>query len=171
MNNLIIGAYRINMYHIDRARYCLVLPECACCKKTIPEEHWIDSCSGQPQIMSSPDNYIRIIFGVHPEIYSSQDGPVPAIFTPVYFCKECEKDKGPYLALLKIFLSFEPMIHPSALVSQFDPQRGCWITIWPLDTQSQPTWPINYQVNLSTFREITEKMLNIPDNPFCVSRR
>lgn len=144
---------------------------CSCCDRKIPMETWIKFDPNSVWVMSPPDNYVRVIFGIHPEIYSAQDESVPAVFTPTYFCKECEEKYHIVFSLLRIFLSFEPMIHPSASDSPFDPQRGCWITIWPLDKQSQPTWPIDYQVNLSIFREITEKLMNISNNPFRVYKR
>lgn len=154
----IIGVYRAIAY-------------CACCNEKVAIDIWADLRLSPTCTMSPPEDYIRIIFGIHPEIYSAQNGPVPAVFTPVYFCKECEENNSIVASLLKMFLSFDPMIHPSTSDSQFDPKRGCWITIWPLDKQSQPTWPIDYQVNLSTFREITKKLMNIPNNPFRVFRR
>lgn len=171
MEKFIIGGSRIDEEETGIRGVYRTMPHCSFCKKELKTELWIKPPRESLFVMESPGNYIRIIFGVHPEIYSSVRGPVPAVYTPVYFCEECERIKGPYISLLRIFLSFEPMIHPSVSDNQFDPQRGCWITIWPIDKQAKPTWPINYQVNISIFEEIAKKLMHLPENPYRVIER
>ncbi|EKE21617.1 MAG: hypothetical protein ACD_7C00167G0001 [uncultured bacterium] len=170
MSELIIKGGAVITYPTQITSILQAIIHCSHCGENITKELWVDSRQSPTYTMSSPEDYVRVIFGIHPEIYSSQTESVPAIFTPVYFCKECEEKHHIVASLLKIFLSFEPMIHPESN-GQFDPNRGCRITVYPLDQQSQPTWPIDYQVNLSTFREIAKKLMAIPGNPFCVFRR
>ncbi|EKE22244.1 MAG: hypothetical protein ACD_7C00016G0005 [uncultured bacterium] len=170
MGELIINGGTVIIYPTKITGLLEAIIHCSHCGKKIEKETWTDSRQSPTYAMSPPEDCVRVIFGIHPEIYSSQTESVPAIFTPVYFCKECEEEYHIIASLLQIFLSFEPMIHPESN-SQFDPERGCWITIWPLDQQSQPSWPIDYQVNLSTFREIAKKLMAISENPFCVFGR
>lgn len=143
-----------------------VTPHCSSCGKKVAEEIWVKDLRSPTSIMTPPDGYVRAIFGIHPDIYSAHTEPVPAIFTPVYFCKQCENDMRLVYSLVKTLATCDPPKHPSEWPSHFDPTRGCWITIWTLDTCARPRWPLDYQVNLKTFREIIEMLRGIPKNPF-----
>ncbi|KKP81439.1 MAG: hypothetical protein UR82_C0062G0001, partial [Candidatus Moranbacteria bacterium GW2011_GWF1_35_5] len=104
MNKLIINGGSIIIHKTEINGVYTAIAHCSCCGKKVTTDIWADLRLSPTCTMSPPKDYVRIIFGVHPEIYSAQNGPVPAVFTPVYFCKECEEKYRIVFSLLMIFL-------------------------------------------------------------------
>jgi hypothetical protein len=139
---------------------------CSCCGARIKEEIWAQESRSSQWIMTSPKEYVRVILGVHPEVVSAQKGVVPAVYTLVYFCKACEEKFRIVYHLLLLLVKNN--LYPCKWPCEFDPLLGCYITIWTLCTLSQPRWPLDYQMNLETMKDITEQLMKMSVNPFRV---
>jgi hypothetical protein len=144
----------------------LVACFCRKCGRLCENEVWEETSSGQKLLYTEPKDYVRIIFGTHPKVLMPYVS-VPAIFTPIYFCKKCAEETEAESVLIKTILSCDP---PSHWIyghnSRFDAERGYFITAWILDRRKYNQWPFNGQFDRSTFEKIAEKLGSYPGNPF-----
>ena len=133
---------------------------CSACGAICAIEEWrgIES-------LARPWQYTRIIFGTHEKIYSHEKLALP-IFAPVYFCRECSLSLDIISTLVSIIQSFNPPYHwIFGDNTEFDPERGCWITIWPIVDISKEDF-INVQIPLQVFEDTIEGLSNVNPNPF-----
>src|SRR3989339_905884 len=102
MTELLINGGDIHKVPTTVRGMSTVMVFCSCCGRRVAEEMWVDSSQSPTCTMSLPVNYVRVLFGTDPRIFSSCAESVPAIFTPVYFCKECEDGYHIIYSLLKV---------------------------------------------------------------------
>lgn len=145
--------------------YC----RCQSCDSPCGKESFIQGISGQPPLFTPLENriYSRIVFGVHPKIFTTRS--VPLILEVAYFCNFCEwrPKGGPQNTAQDIIreIIMQKVLPEQEGKTELITGLGCWITFSRV-REKKDKRIFNYQVSLPQLKEILVTLKEAEDNPF-----
>lgn len=116
-------------------------------------------CSAQWPEMAKNGN-LEVVLGVHPIIASSRREPVVLLQKTFNFCPE-------HANVVKEPLMAAAVWHRGRVDPNFDPKKGCWLTVWCHNGELDQT-VLNHQFPYECFeilyRYFTRNFLSLPED-------
>lgn len=108
--------------------------------------------------------YVRVIFGIHPEIIKKAKH-IPVRQSSLYFCYECESALLIFDNLLSVVKEVAgPEFFEGMDIPELVPEKGTWITA---NRFGEKEANFNLQISLNTLNEIFKGLIEkFPTNPF-----